>query len=447
MVFLPSSPSILLFLFLILESGSHSLFQWVSSATHSSATALVPAPVHLPPAARRGTTNLHSFSVPAKDMDTDLSQEEKRVVAVVRNCSPSVAFVTSVLESPQQATTNTRRQQKKKNNKQTKNDQQQPRGRSLGSGSGFVVDGRGYIVTNYHVIEQTHRLQQAAEQIPSWLKSRPMMTPRIYVRIDGAAYRKCTLVDVEPERDIAVLKVHENDGSGTSTSSSSLPALPWGDSTQLLVGQSLIAIGNPFGLDQTVTTGVVSALGRDVGVTPTNRLRNCIQTDCSINPGNSGGPLLNPQGSVVGVNTAIVSTSGSSAGIGFAIPSADVEVIVRDMIAKHAVVSGHQQQQQQPYWGLSLWKGGDDRVVVATVTPNGPADVAGVRPLTVRNDVLVEGDAIVAVAGTPIATYRDFQEQREKTRAKEQLAVTLEDVVSKDRRVVYITLAEGKTMR
>ncbi|EED86812.1 serine protease, partial [Thalassiosira pseudonana CCMP1335] len=173
-----------------------------------------------------------------------------------------------------------------------------------GSGSGFVVDADGYIVTNYHVIQRAYETNQ------------------MVINYSNASYYACEIVDVVKELDIAVLRM-QSPMNGSERMP--LKALSYGSSSNLLVGQTLLAIGNPFGLDRTITSGLVSALGRTVTGVAGNPINNCIQTDASINPGNSGGPLLNLKGEVIGVNTMIISTSGSSAGIGFAVPGDNVK--------------------------------------------------------------------------------------------------------------------------
>ncbi|KAL7454816.1 hypothetical protein ACHAWC_006427, partial [Mediolabrus comicus] len=241
---------------------------------------------------------------------------------------------------------------------------------SLGSGSGFVVDTEGYIVTNYHVVQRAYESNQAVLQYEKFWddlaknttknikdklsfsnsnmvdnvenavnrtvnaitgkesKTDNVLPARVYVRFgengDGdengvTSYHYCEIVDVMKELDIAVLKMN------STTKVNNLKAMEYGVSSNLVVGQSLLAIGNPFGLDRTITSGLVSALGRSVTGVAGNKISNCIQTDCAINPGNSGGPLLNLKGEVVGVNTMIITTSGSSAGIGFAVPGDSVK--------------------------------------------------------------------------------------------------------------------------
>ncbi len=178
-----------------------------------------------------------------------------------------------------------------------------------GGGSGFVWDDRGHIVTNFHVIEDAETVHVALADQSTW---------------------KAKLVGIAPAEDLAVLKI---DAVG-----SKLTPLPIGKSNDLQVGQKAFAIGNPFGLDQTLTMGLVSAVGREIKSQTLRPIKNVIQTDAAINPGNSGGPLLDSSGRLIGVNTAILSPSGSHAGIGFAIPVDTVNWVVPELIAHGRIV-------------------------------------------------------------------------------------------------------------
>jgi S1-C subfamily serine protease len=238
-----------------------------------------------------------------------------------------------------------------------------------GTGSGFVWDAEGHLVTNYHVIE-------GAEVVEAALS-------------DGTR-RKARVVGVAPEKDLAVLRIETN--------GLRLRPIPVGSSADLQVGQSVMAIGNPFGLDQTMTTGVVSALGREIQSATRRRISGVIQTDAAINPGNSGGPLLDSAGRLIGVNTAIQSTSGSSAGIGFAVPVDTVNRIVPQLIAR-----GHSTRADLGFdpipdaWAASLDvpKG----IIVGRVRRGGPADRAGLRGLTRQGGSWLLGDVILGANG------------------------------------------------
>jgi S1-C subfamily serine protease len=215
-----------------------------------------------------------------------------------------------------------------------------------GAGTGFVWDAKGYIVTNFHVIEGARQIMITLQDQSSW---------------------PAKVVGLAPETDLAVLKIEAPDQQ--------LQALPMGDSTKLSVGRKVLAIGNPFGLDATLTTGVVSAVGREIKAPNQRTIRNVIQTDAAINPGNSGGPLLNSSGQLVGVNTMIYSPSGASAGIGFAIPVNTVKEIVPQLIAHGRLV--------RPVIGIDIgpdqWahQAGIQGVPILRVAPHLPPTKAG----------------------------------------------------------------------
>lgn len=414
-----------------------------------------------------GSENGFKVSAEAFDNLNSLSADERTVVSVVRSCGPSVGYVTSVLSTSMARNTS----------RPVPNGL--PRGFGLGSGSCFIVDitsaaNATYLATNYHVIEQAYELQKMAESrrrvrdelagnfsaiLPSELweflnktsnsnsalfQFREPSTPDIYVRVNSATkFQKCKIVGVDPNFDLAVLCLEDD-------SMDSLKALDFGSSTDLVVGQGLIAIGNPFGLDSTVTTGVVSALGREVTTAPRRRgfapipsipLRNCIQTDCAINPGNSGGPLLNRKGQVVGINTAILSTSGSSAGIGFAVPSDAIQEEIRSIIRKDAqrfskrgsVVLGVAIVKQTSLSGKN-W--------IARVAPDSPAANAGMIPLQLSPTTgsIEAGEAIVAIGSKTVSTFGELQKELSRCVPGEQLSITLEDFATQERRIVYLTL-------
>src|SRR2546423_15278973 len=170
-------------------------------------------------------------------------------------------------------------------------------------GSGFIINANGYIVTNNHVVDGATQLQ---------------------VKLSDGRELPARVVGRDPKTDLALLKVE----------ATGLPVIPLGDSAALQVGEPVMAIGNPFGLEQTVTTGIVSATGRVIGSGPYD---NFIQTDASINPGNSGGPLINARGEVIGINTAIFSRGGGSVGIGFAVPSSLAKTVITQL-ADHGKV-------------------------------------------------------------------------------------------------------------
>jgi S1-C subfamily serine protease len=263
-----------------------------------------------------------------------------------------------------------------------------------GSGTGFVWDEKGRIVTNYHVVKGADR---------------------IHVILSDQSKATAYQVNVDPDQDLAVL--------WTDAPVDKLKPLPIGDSSKLQVGQRVYAIGNPFGLDHTLTTGIVSALGRSMESQSNRTIRGVIQTDAAINPGNSGGPLLDSSGRVIGVTSAILSTSGSWAGIGFAIPVDDVNRVVPMLIRNEKVV--------RPTLGIAIApdqlarQKGIDGVLIVDVVPGGPADQARLRP-TRRSEEgdIVLGDVIVAVNKTPIHTVDDLHAALDKARVGQSVTVT-----------------------
>ncbi len=287
----------------------------------------------------------------------DLADEEKTSINLYKSASPSVVHITT-------ATTRL--------DLWTRNVYEIPRG----SGSGFVWDDAGHIVTNMHVI------QGATTANVSFA--------------DHGTY-SASLVGMAPDQDLAVLKV--------SIAKDKLRPILVGTSHDLQVGQRVFAIGNPFGFDQTLTTGIVSATGRTIKTESGRPIEDVIQTDAAINPGNSGGPLLDSAGRLIGVNTAIFSPSGSSAGIGFAIPVDTVQRVVPQIIKTGRVVT--------PQLGVIL----DDRIarqlringlLVLGVRPNTPAEAAGLRGTRRTQTGYIPGDIILAIDGRKIANTDDF---------------------------------------
>ena len=244
-----------------------------------------------------------------------------------------------------------------------------------GTGSGFIWDNAGHVITNYHVIEKA---SEATVKLA-----------------DGRSF-KAALVGASPNHDIAVLRI----GIGFKLP----PPVPLGESHNLKVGQKVFAIGNPFGLDWTLTTGIVSALDRSLGEDNGNTIDHLIQSDAAINPGNSGGPLLDSAGRLIGINTAIYSPSGASAGIGFAVPVDTVNRVVPQLIKGGKYL--------RPALGIEVDEGlnqrlaqlrGIEGVVILRVTPGSAAELAGLKGATVSRDGgIVPGDTIVAVEGKAV---------------------------------------------
>lgn len=247
-----------------------------------------------------------------------------------------------------------------------------------GSGSGFIWDADGHIVTNFHVVYGADAIQ---------------------VVLDDQSSYDATIVGVDPDHDLAVLKVE--------APQQKLIPVTVGKSQDLQVGQRVLAIGNPFGLDHTLTTGVVSALGRSIKSVTDRTIEGVIQTDAAINPGNSGGPLLDSSGRLIGVNTQIVSPSGAFAGIGFAVPVHIVNRIVPQLIKTGQLI--------RPGFGITLipdaissrW--GIQGLVIARVKKGSSADRAGLQSAkqTVGGRILL-GDIIQKVDGEPVHVFDDL---------------------------------------
>ncbi len=249
-----------------------------------------------------------------------------------------------------------------------------------GTGSGFLWDAEGHIVTNYHVIEGATGAQ---------------------VRLADGRVLPARLVGAAPAHDPAVLRIDPG--------AEPAPAIPVGASEDLRVGQSVLAIGNPFGLDWTLTTGIVSALDREIPGRDGRMIEGLIQTDAAINPGNSGGPLIDSSGRLIGVNTAIFSPSGSSAGIGFAVPVDTVNRVVPQLIRTGSY--------RPPFLGLRhderinefARRQGIDGVLVLDVVPGSPAEAAGLRPARqTRDGRIVPGDIVTGLGARRILTSGDL---------------------------------------
>lgn len=293
-----------------------------------------------------------------------------------------------------------------------------------GTGSGFIYDANGHIVTNYHVIED-------AEELSVTLA-------------DGETY-SAEVVGEDPTNDLAVIRIDAQD----------LPdGAPLGDSDNLRVGQFVVAIGNPFGLERTLTAGVISSLGRVIKGPDNNFIGEVIQTDAAINPGNSGGPLLDLKGRVIGVNSQIVSPSQANAGVGFAVPANTVRRVVPELIARG--------RYPHPWLGIepismtaerarAFERAGmdvpvDKGVLVLEVARRGPADEAGIRGgdrvvQLGRYRIPLGGDIITAVNGQPIDDYQDLTVYLEtETRVGDTVDVTF--IRDGEEQNVQVTLGE-----
>jgi len=305
----------------------------------------------------------------------ELAEGEKNTIEVFKNAAPSVVYITSI---------SVRR------NLFNLNVYEIPQG----TGSGFIWDIEGRIVTNYHVISDANRLEVTLADHSTW---------------------KAVLVGAAPDRDIAVLQI--------SAPKNKLQPILIGESDNLQVGQKVFAIGNPFGLDQTLTTGIVSALGREIKSVTGRTINDVIQTDAAINPGNSGGPLLDSAGRLIGVNTAIYSPSGGSSGIGFAVPVHEVNRVVPQIIRQGRMI--------RPGLGISLAPRKLARefdlpgVLILNVQPGSTADKAGLCGTRQVRGGLILGDSIVAVNGKGIDDYNSLRDALEQHQVGESVNLTL----------------------
>jgi S1-C subfamily serine protease len=274
-----------------------------------------------------------------------------------------------------------------------------------GTGTGFVWDQDGHIVTNYHVVAAGDRATVTLN--------------------DNTTY-PATIVGTAPDKDIAVLHI--------DAPPQKLLPLPIGQSANLKVGQHVLAIGNPFGLDQTLTTGVVSGLGREIKSVTQRPIFDVIQTDASINPGNSGGPLLDSAGRLIGINTAIYSPSGANAGIGFAVPVDSVNAIVPQLLKFGKLTRpglGINSLQDQ----IAI-RNGIDGVVVFAVVPGGPADKAGLKGVDPAGNRV--GDVIVKIDNTDVHRFGDLTRALDAHKVGDEVDITVQN--EGHRRTVKVTL-------
>jgi S1-C subfamily serine protease len=289
----------------------------------------------------------------------ELWPDEKSTIELFRQASPAVVNITAIGVQRDLFTLNL---------------YQIPQG----TGSGFVWDTRGNIITNFHVIQNAAVAQVTLGDQSNW---------------------KAQVVGVAADKDLAVLRI--------DAPAERLRPIPLGTSKELQVGQSVLAIGNPFGLDQSLTTGVISALGREIDSVTRRPIQGVIQTDAAINPGNSGGPLLDSAGRLIGVNTQIYSPTGASAGIGFAIPVDTVNRIVPELIRSGKII--------RPGLGVELAeeqiarKIGINGALIVDVMRGGPAAKAGIRRTRRESSGrVILGDVITAIDGKKVESPNDL---------------------------------------
>jgi S1-C subfamily serine protease len=322
----------------------------------------------------------------------DLAEDEKSTIELFKRASPSVVYITTLSRRPVSFFEMTDVPQ--------------------GTGSGFLWDRQGHVVTNFHVLQNSDSSVVTLSDQTNW---------------------KATVVGVEPDKDLAVLRI--------SAPAEKLTPILVGTSKGLQVGQKVFAIGNPFGLDETLTTGIVSALGRTIDAVTGRKIQDVIQTDAAINPGNSGGPLLDSAGRLIGVNTQIASPTGASAGIGFAVPVDTVNAVVPELIMNGRIV--------RPRLGIRPAREGVTRqlgvsgVLVLGVADGSGAAKAGLRGTQQdRDGSLILGDIIVGVAGKDVATYDDLVSALEKQKIGDTVPVKI--LRNERTMTVNVTLTESR---
>ena len=344
-------------------------------------------------------SDINSFPVSS---DTTYTLDEKQNISIYEKCSPAVVNINTQVTGV--------------------NWFLEPIIQDGGSGSGSIIDKLGYVLTNVRVIKNASK---------------------IYVSLSDGTQYEAQIIGQDADSDLAVIKFNPPQGTELQT-------IPFGDSTKLKVGQKVIAIGNPYGFDRTMTTGIISALGRPIKDSSTNRIiRNMIQTDTAINPGNSGGPLLDTNGNMIGINTIIYSNSGSSAGIGFSVPAETAIRVASDLVKYGKVRRGileisvvQLNNTIANYANLDISRG----LLVSRTTKGGNADKAGVIQGTqaVRygysNSVIyLGGDIITKIDNISISSIADYYSALESKRPGDNVTVTLHR--NRKDRTVIIKLA------
>jgi S1-C subfamily serine protease len=345
-------------------------------------------------------TNLKQIKY-SSDFDETYTQDEIQNISVYEKCSDAVVNISTKVISYSWF--------------------YEPYPTDGGSGSGSIIDKRGYVVTNRHVIKDAYK---------------------IYISLSDGTQYEGTLVGEDAQTDLAVVKF-------TPPENIELTTIGFSDSTKLRVGQKVIAIGNPFGFDRTMTTGIISSLGRPIQSNNTI-FRDMIQTDTAINPGNSGGPLFDTQGRMIGINTMIYSTSGSSAGVGFAIPVNTAKRIVSD-IMKYGKVKRGSMNISAIQINSNLSRAIDlpvkEGLLVSEVEKNSNASKAGLKGGTeavrfTRNSSVfyIGGDIITAINGTPVSSSADYNSVLENTKPGDIAIVSI--IRGSERIDLKITLEE-----
>jgi S1-C subfamily serine protease len=308
----------------------------------------------------------------------DFNSDEQNTIGIFQRVSPSVVFI-NTLDTQLNPWTRTFKET------------------PLGSGSGFIWDNQGHVVTNFHVIKDSSSAT---------------------VKLSDQRVYDAILVGASPRHDLAVLKIN--------VPSDSPDPVPLGRSKNLQVGQKVYAIGNPFGLDHTLTTGIISALGRSIDNEAGGRIENLIQTDAAINPGNSGGPLIDSAGRLIGINTAIFSPSGSSSGIGFSIPVDNVNRVVPQLIAKGRYIRPVLGvQMDENYNNLINQRFGISGVAVLNTSENSGAAKVGLRGITQENNQSVLGDMIQQIDGRNVNSVADLMDILDEYESGDSVELTV----------------------
>ena len=332
---------------------------------------------------------LEENAIPVAKFDSPYTQDEQQNISVYEKCNEAVVNITTQVMGI--------------------NWFLEPVVQEGGSGSGSIIDKRGYVVTNVHVISNASKINISLH--------------------DGSSYEG-TVIGKDVESDIAVIKFNPPDNI-------TLKTIDFGDSNNLKVGQKVIAIGNPFALERTMTTGIISGLGRPIQESTNVIIRNMIQTDAAINPGNSGGPLLDTNGKMVGINTMIISNSGSSAGVGFAVPVSTARRVVDDLIRYRKVNRGvlkitpvQMTSSIARYARLSISTG----ILVSEVERGSSTEKSGILGGTEQvqygsrfnpTTIYLGGDIITGIDNITVRTYADYTSALEAKRPGDTVTVTV----------------------